>query len=137
MRLAAKSAVICILGSLLALPAMAQMNESTEAAPGQSMETNPAPAAPGVTNGNTTIEFQSAAANPDINQQDLAKWGDFAEAHPKVAHALAYKPSLMNDAAYLRRHPELGAFFNDNPQIRDAMAENPGNFVAIPPRPGE
>jgi hypothetical protein len=113
---------------------MAQMNEPSSsghvgAMPVQTLGT--------VTNGGTTIEFQNAASNSDINQQDYAKWGDFAEAHPNIARALAYKPSLMNDAAYLRRHPELSDFFDDNPRIRDAMGENPGDFVAIPPRPGE
>lgn len=137
MKLITKSMAICAMGSLLAFPAMAQMNEPSEAPPNQSMGTTQAPAGPTVTNGNTTIEFQSAASNPDTDQQDLVKWGDFAEAHPQVAHALAYKPSLMNDGAYLRKHPELADFFNDNPRVREAMAEDPGNFVAIPPRPGE
>jgi hypothetical protein len=46
--------------------------------------------------------------------------------------ALAYKPSLMNNAGYLRKNPDLDAFFRTH-----AMAENPGDFEAIPPRPGE
>ena len=136
MRLMTKSVVICALGSMLAVPAMAQMNEPMEAPSGQ-MDTMPGRALGTVTNGNTTIEFESAASNPDLNQQDYAKWGDFADAHPRIARALAYKPSLMNDAAYLHRHQELADFFSDNPRIRDAMAENPGDFVAIQPRPGE
>jgi hypothetical protein len=136
MRLMTKSAGICLLGSMLAIPAMAQMNEPMRAPSGQ-MDTMPGQTLGTVTDGDTTIEFQSAAANPDLNQQDYAKWGDFADANPKIAHALAYKPSLINDAVYLRRHPELADFFHNNPQIKDAMAENPGDFVAIPPRPGE
>ena len=36
-----------------------------------------------------------------------------------------------------KKHPQLGAFFSAHPEIREAMAANPGNYVAIPPRPGE
>jgi len=89
-----------------------------------------------VTNGNTTIVFE--AANPtDIDTQRLMIWDGFARAHPRVARALAFKPSLMNDPGYLSKHPELNAFFQTHPEVRDAMAADPGNFAAIPPRPGE
>jgi hypothetical protein len=89
-----------------------------------------------VTHGNTTIVFE--AANPsDLETQSLMTWDGFARAHPGIARALAFKPSLMNDAAYLKRHPELSTFFQAHPEVRDAMAADPGNFAAIPPRPGE
>jgi hypothetical protein len=89
-----------------------------------------------VTNGNTTIVFD-AANNSDINTKALTTWGNFATAHPGIARALAYRPSLMNDAGYLHKHPELSAFFQQHPAVREAMAANPGDFNAIPPRPGE
>jgi len=89
-----------------------------------------------VTNGNTTIVFE-AANTSDIDMKALTTWGDFATEHPSVVRALAYKPSLMNDPAYLKKHPELKAFFRAHPEVRDAMAADPGNFAAIPPRPGE
>jgi hypothetical protein len=125
-----KTLALGVLGSLLAFPVMAQESASQQ-------ETGQGTEPMMVQNGNTTIEFQSAASNPDINQQQLATWGDFAEAHPHVANALAYKPTLINDPGYLRKHPELADFFTSHPEIKEAMAENPGNFVAIPPRPGE
>lgn len=89
-----------------------------------------------VTHGNTTVVFE--AANPrDLDSQALTTWGSFASEHPAIASALAYKPSLMDDLGYLRKHPELSDFFQAHPEVRDAMAANPGNFNAIPPRPGE
>ena len=89
-----------------------------------------------VVNGNTTIVFE--AANPsDIDSQQLRTWGEFADAHPRIASARASKPSLINDASYLNKHPEINGFFQAHPDVRDAMVENPGNFVAISPRPGE
>jgi hypothetical protein len=89
-----------------------------------------------VTQGNTTIIFE--AANPtDLDMQHLQTWDEFANSHPRIASALAYKPSLISDEAYLGKNPELSAFFQAHPDIRDAMVENPGDFAAIPPRPGE
>lgn len=89
-----------------------------------------------VTHGNTTFVFESA--NPsDINSRALETWDSFAEEHPDIAHALAFKPTLMDDPRYLKHHPDLTDFFDEHPEVRSMMAENPGNFAAIPPRPGE
>ncbi len=89
-----------------------------------------------VVNGNTTTTFK-AADTRDIDMAKLKTWNDFAAQHPKVASELANKPALINDAPYAKSHPELDAFFSAHPDIHEAMAENPGNYVAIPPRPGE
>ena len=101
----------------------------------------PALAAPGetlgtVVNGNTTIEFR-AADTSDIDLAKLRAWSDFAAEHSNIARELAYKPSLINSDSYLKKHPELESFFSAHPDIKMEMAENPGNYVAIPPRPGE
>jgi hypothetical protein len=89
-----------------------------------------------VVTGNTTIEFK-AADTSDIDLQKLQTWSSFASEHPDIARQLAYKPSLINSDSYTQKHPELGQFFSQHPDVREAMAENPGNYVAIPPRPGE
>jgi hypothetical protein len=89
-----------------------------------------------VVNGNTTTVFK-AADSRDIDTHKLKIWNDFASDHPKVASELAHNPALINDDAYAKKHPQLGQFFSAHPEIREAMAANPGNYVAIPPRPGE
>ncbi|MBV8452105.1 MAG: hypothetical protein JOZ29_07500 [Deltaproteobacteria bacterium] len=122
-------AVIILSGGLVSL-GMAQV------APAPSQESASGGILGSVTNGNNTIVFE-AANTSDIEIKPLKIWGSFAAAHPSIARALAFKPSLMNDPAYLRKHPELKAFFQEHPEVRDAMAANPGNFDAIPPRPGE
>lgn len=96
----------------------------------------PSPILGQVVRGNTTIYFERADTR-NLDLETLRTWSGFAEEHPAVASSLAHKPSLMNDDAYLARHPELRDFFNAHPDVKSAMAENPGNFVAIPPRPGE
>jgi hypothetical protein len=89
-----------------------------------------------VENGNTTIVFKAADPS-DFPMQKLDTWGDFASQHPNIARELAYKPSLIDSDDYAKKRPELGAFFSEHPDIREAMEANPGNYVAIPPRPGE
>ena len=89
-----------------------------------------------VVNGNTTTVFK-AAGNRGIDTEKLKIWNDFASGHPNVASALAHNPALINDDAYAKKHPQLGAFFSAHPDIRESMVANPGNYVAIPPRPGE
>jgi hypothetical protein len=89
-----------------------------------------------VQSGNTTIIFAPADSR-DIDTARLRTWEEFADTHSGIARALAYKPSLINDPHYLKGHPDLDAFFQAHPDIKSAMANNPGNFTAIPPRPGE
>lgn len=89
-----------------------------------------------VDNGRTEITFRSADTS-DIDMQKLQTWGAFASEHPDIAHALAYKPGLINSDGYMQKHRELAEFFSAHPDIRQDMAANPGNYVAIPPRPGE
>jgi hypothetical protein len=109
---------------------------AAQVAPAPSQVSEPGRALGSVTSGNTTIVFE--AANPsDIDSQPLMIWQGFAQQHPGIARALAFKPSLMNDSGYLKKHPELSVFFGAHPEVREAMAANPGNFNAIPPRPGE
>lgn len=89
-----------------------------------------------VINGSVAIEFK-AADTSDIDTQKLKTWDDFANQHPNIAKDLAHQPKLINDDGYAKGHPELATFFSAHPDIRQAMAENPGNYIAIPPRPGE
>ena len=125
-------AIMSILVTLaFALPSIAQEENSGAPQPEAS-----GPELGHVVQGNKTIVFAPADAG-DLDTNLLRTWGEFAEGHPKIAKALAYKPSLMNDHAYLSKHPELSGFFQEHPDVKEAMAENPGNYVAIPPRPGE
>jgi hypothetical protein len=121
-------AIISILGTLaFALPAVAQRENSTAAQPGTGT---------GLVQADKTMVFAPAGTS-NIDASRLRTWGEFAETHPTIAKSLAYNSSLINDSAYLSKHPALNAFFQAHPDIKEAMAENPGNFVAIQPRPGE
>lgn len=118
------------LGLTFTVPVTAQDSRSVVV---QSQNTKPVSA---VQSGDTTIVF-APADNRDIDTVRLQTWQEFADTHAGIERALAYSPSLINDARYLRKHPDLNAFFQQHPDIKVAMANDPGNFSAIPPRPGE
>lgn len=117
------AATIAISATLaFAAPAMAQNQNSSQRG--------------AVVQSDTTIVFAPAGTN-NIDAGRLRTWGEFAETHPKIAKTLAYNSSLIDDKVYLSKHRQLEAFFQAHPDIKEAMTENPGNFVAIQPRPGE
>jgi len=117
-------------GLVLTMPAAAQDSQPVVI---QSRSAEPLSA---VQSGNTTIVFAPADSR-DIDTAHLRTWEEFADTHSGIERALATNPSLINDARYLTKHPDLDAFFQEHPDIKSAMAEDPGNFAAIPPRPGE
>jgi hypothetical protein len=87
-------------------------------------------------NGNTTIVFEPAN-DSDLEMGLLTRWSSFAQAHQNIARQLGNRPMLIDDAGYLRKHPELEKLFEDNPNLLAAMKRNPGNFVANLPRSEE
>jgi hypothetical protein len=87
-------------------------------------------------NGNTTIVFEPANES-DLQMGLLTRWSSFAQVHQKIARQLGDKPMLIEDAGYLRKHPELEQLFQENPKLLAAMKRNPGNFVANQPRSEE
>jgi hypothetical protein len=125
-------AIISIITTLAFAPAVMAQEQN----PGANEPSATAPELGRVEQGNKTIVF-AAADNSDLEVSRLRTWGDFAAAHPNVAKALAYNPSLMNNDGYLAKHPDLEAFFGAHPDVEKSMAANPGNYNAIPPRPGE
>ena len=85
-----------------------------------------------VVEGKTTMVFEKANES-DLHMKSLKQWTQFAQEHPKIARQLAKKPTLLSDARYLGKHPELRQLFDDNPGLLAEMKENPGNFNANPP----
>jgi hypothetical protein len=81
-----------------ALPTIA--HEPTSPAAVQPERGNEVPGT--VVHGNTTIVFESAGTH-GLDSNRLLKWDQFAEGHPKIATALAYNPSLINDSGYLSK----------------------------------
>lgn len=136
------AAMVClgIGGSVYAQDAAANASNSAPSSFGTVEHANPPPIVHGETTtanrGNATIEFEPAGSN-NIDTANYQTWNEFASDHPEIARAIAYRPKAADDPAFLRKHPALATFYQQHPEVRDALIADPGNFAAIPPRPGE
>lgn len=70
-----------------------------------------------------------ADSEPDITRQEVAAFDRFLDQHPAIDRELRQNPSLVNDPAYLQRHPELGEFLQNHPRVREELRENPRQFM--------
>jgi len=63
---------------------------------------------------------------------DLAareRFDRFLDSHREIAEQVRKKPSLVNNNAFAKDHPELQAFLRDNPEIREGARNNPNAFM--------
>lgn len=67
--------------------------------------------------------------NPDLTRGEVANMDQFLDSHPDIGKQLQSTPSLINNAKYLNDHPQLWAFLNNNPQVREEFTENPSDFM--------
>lgn len=88
--------------------------------------------APAVSSGNTVIEA-GGASPADLPMQRYKTWDEFQASHAEIAQQLSRKPELVNSSRYLASHPDLKEFFDAHPDIREDMARNPGNYLAVVP----
>jgi hypothetical protein len=76
----------------------------------------------------TTTTYEEAKLD-DADVIRLRTWHEFAQEHPGLARDLGSRPSRLTDSGYLKKHPQLDAFLNEHPDLKQAMVADPGNFV--------
>ena len=67
--------------------------------------------------------------NPDLTRGEVATMDQFLDKYPRIDQDLRRNPSLLTNADYLKAHPELQAFLNQHPNVREEAAENPRYFM--------
>src|SRR5579864_5723109 len=67
--------------------------------------------------------------NPDLTNQEVATMDQFLDKNPNIGQDLRRNASLVNDANYLQAHPQLQAFLNQHPGVKEEIAENPRFFM--------
>src|SRR6267154_1561288 len=63
--------------------------------------------------------------NPDLTRREVAEMDQFLDRHPDVDKTLRANPWLVRNATYLKEHPELQAFLNQHPGLKEESAETP------------
>src|SRR6202140_2574910 len=67
--------------------------------------------------------------NPDLTRQQVATMDQFMDKNPEIGRDLWRNPSMVNNAEYLEAHPQLQAFLNQHPNVKEEFAENPRYFM--------
>lgn len=106
---------------LLAMPAMAQMQELNVSQTAASETTSAAP----------QVEIYSGGApTTDLNMSGYEAFDQFAQENPQIIRQLHRNPRLVNNPSYAQRHPEFAEFLKEHPKVAEDLAENPGNYLA-------
>lgn len=58
-------------------------------------------------------------------QQEAARFDQFLDSHREIAEQLRKNPALVNDAAFVKNHPELQSYLRQHPVV----ARNPDAFM--------
>src|SRR6185295_61956 len=66
---------------------------------------------------NREREFEKSGK--DITRTQLKNFDDFLDKNPAIEKDVEKNPSLVNNADYLARHPELKQFLGSHPEIRE------------------
>src|SRR5919201_82971 len=66
-----------------------------------------------------------AAYQRNRNTVEMQQFHDFLNSHPWFRDDLSKNPALVDDANYLRQHPELNKFLVTHPAIKQELRTNP------------
>ena len=66
----------------------------------------------------------------DLNLAELQAFDQLATANRKMSRRLAANPHLADNESFLRRWPELNAFFAKYPGSKERFLADPGNYLA-------
>jgi hypothetical protein len=67
--------------------------------------------------------------NNPATKRDVASFYNFLNEHPQIADKLRGDPAAAGDPTYLKEHPELQAYLQQNPGVRRMLAERPDGFM--------
>lgn len=65
----------------------------------------------------------------DITRRELRNFDRYLDKHPEVAKELKKDPSLVNNEAFLEKHPGLKKFLANHPGVKEELKENPRVFM--------
>src|SRR5919201_6491093 len=65
----------------------------------------------------------------EISQSELRNWDAYLDKHQDVRADLSKNPNLIDDPAYLGKHPHLRDFLEHHPNTREGLKENPKLFM--------
>ncbi len=65
----------------------------------------------------------------DNDRRDVANFDRFLDDHREIAEQVRKDPSLLDNRDFVRDHPALQTYFQDNPGVRDQLRQDPNAFM--------
>ncbi len=65
----------------------------------------------------------------DANRAERESFDRFLVSHREIAEQVRKNPSLVDNDEFSRNHPELQAYLQEHPGVRDEVRDNPNGFV--------
>jgi hypothetical protein len=75
------------------------------------------------------VDRREGGRDRDINRAELANFDRFMFDHKEIAEQLRKNPSLMDNEEFVKSHPALQTYLQQNPGIREEVRENPDTFM--------
>jgi hypothetical protein len=67
--------------------------------------------------------------NRDNDRRDVASFDRFLDGHREIAEQARKDPSLLDNRDFVRNHPALQTYLQDNPGVRDQIRQDPNAFM--------
>jgi hypothetical protein len=73
--------------------------------------------------------YRRDVADRDADRRDVANFARFLDEHREIAEQVRKDPSLLDNQDFVRDHPALQAYLQDNPGVRDQLRQDPNAFM--------
>jgi hypothetical protein len=67
--------------------------------------------------------------NRDTDRRDVANFDRFLDGHHEISEQVRKDPSLADNRDFVRDHPALQTYLQDNPGVRDQLRQDPNSFM--------
>ncbi len=77
----------------------------------------------------SNMRDRDAGADRDAYRRDAANFDRFLDGHREIAEQVRKDPSLLDNRDFVRDHPALQTYFQQNPGVRDQLRQDPNAFM--------
>ena len=75
------------------------------------------------------FDRQEYSRDRDTTRRELANFDQFLDGHRETAEQVRKDPSLVNNEQFVKSHPDLQAYLQQHPEVREEAKENPSAFM--------
>ena len=77
----------------------------------------------------SNMRDRDAGVDRDASRRDAANFNRFLDGHREIAEQVRKDPSLLDNRDFVRDHPALQGYLQDNPGVRDQLRQDPNTFM--------